>query len=220
MRNVILQHYNGTLGPLEKLSSENIQRYAQLIGADYLLITGKPFRDNLDNPCQKIIMLDEQFDSWDNVVMLDIDMFTVKHNLENIFDATGVGLHVAPVQPRLHQSIAAEYPDIASLNHPFWGGAIYKLSKDLRIRLRDQIPTEDSWMTKFNGKFNYVDEGIMHGLATKANISLNNAYLDQKWCYCSYLPYPQQANIVHIRTKPHRDKLDNYNMLKNNNVFE
>jgi len=149
-KNIILQHYNGTLGPLEELSSQNIQKYAQLIGADYRLMTGKPFREFLNNPCQKLVMLDEQFDDWDNVLMLDIDMFTVKHTLENVFDTPGVGLHVPPWQPKLHARIVAEFRDVASSKHPYWGGAIYKLSKDLRKQLRDKIGKDDSWMMRFN----------------------------------------------------------------------
>lgn len=66
------------LRELDKLSMENIQEYAKLVGADYRLITGRPFNPSLTSPCQKVYMLNEEFDSYDQVLMLDIDMFATK----------------------------------------------------------------------------------------------------------------------------------------------
>tara|TARA_R110002167_G_scaffold203832_1_gene407812 strand:- start:106 stop:234 length:129 start_codon:yes stop_codon:yes gene_type:complete len=40
MKNIILQHYTGELGELEKLSQKNIQEYAKACGAEYKLIQG------------------------------------------------------------------------------------------------------------------------------------------------------------------------------------
>ena len=224
MKNIILQHYDGTLGLLENLSIENIQNYASSIGADYQLIIGKPFRNRLTAPCQKVFMLDKSFDDWDNVLMLDIDMFTPKYMVQDVFNEVGVGIYTSPWQHMLHRRIVSEHPDHASMDSPYWGGAIYKMSRDLRISLREHLGGNERWMKPFNKKFNYEDEGIMHVLATRANITLDNAYLDRKWSQCSYLPNPETAGFVHIRTRavpngPHKNKIDNYHDLKHNGIF-
>ena len=62
MKNIILQHWNGPLGELEKLSSENIKAYAEKCEADYELVTGLPFRTGLSSQSQKLCMLDEKYD--------------------------------------------------------------------------------------------------------------------------------------------------------------
>ena len=85
MRNIILQHFDGELRPLDYQSQWNIMDYADMIDADYKLIRGKPFRQNLTNACQKVHIIHEEFDEWDNVLMLDIDMFRPRNMSVNVF---------------------------------------------------------------------------------------------------------------------------------------
>ena len=59
--NIILQHFDGELRELDKLSIDNIRNYADMVGAEYQLITGKPFRKHLTSPCQKVYMLNVVF---------------------------------------------------------------------------------------------------------------------------------------------------------------
>ena len=106
MKNIILQHFDGNLRPLDELSIENITKYAELVGADYELVRGKPFRNNLGSPCQKVFMLDEKWAEYDTVLMLDIDMFAPNNMTDNVFDQNGVGLY-ADVQKRLHRNLAS-----------------------------------------------------------------------------------------------------------------
>ena len=49
MRNIILQHFDGKMRPLDYESQWNIMDYADTIDADYKLVEGKPFRENLTN---------------------------------------------------------------------------------------------------------------------------------------------------------------------------
>ena len=77
MKNIILQHYTGEPGELERLSIANISDYASRIGAEYKLVQGNVFRKTLTAPCQKMYMLDPVWDEYDYVVMMDIDMFAV-----------------------------------------------------------------------------------------------------------------------------------------------
>ena len=58
--NIILQHFDGNLRELDELSISNIRDYARMIDADYELVTGKPFREHLTSPCQKVHMLDKK----------------------------------------------------------------------------------------------------------------------------------------------------------------
>ena len=129
MKNIILQHYTGELGELEKLSQANIIKYAEFCGAEYQLIQGDLFMKGLTPPCQKVHMLNEVWDEYDYVVMMDIDMFTRKGMTKNIFtDAKGYGRHFG-IQDMLHNKIVREFPDLGSLNYPYWGGSIYRLQK-------------------------------------------------------------------------------------------
>lgn len=223
MKNIILQHFDGNLRPLDKLSIENIKAYANYVGADYQLITGKPFNKRLTGACQKLIVLDERFDEWDNALMLDIDMFAPKDMRENIFEQVGVGLY-ADVQKDLHQKIVSTYPLITSMQTPYWGGAIYKFNRTMRQRLRAANEGSDFWMHQFNQPYHFEDEGIMHVLAFRAGIKPEGTYLDRKWCQCSFLPNPEKAGFIHIRTKvtpygPKREKIENYQQLVQQGVL-
>lgn len=216
--NIILQHFDGDLRPLDEKSVENIMAYADMVGAEYRLVRGKPFRKHLTSPCQKVYMLDKEFDEYDQVLMLDIDMFAPKGMTENIFDLEGVGLY-ADVQKMLHRKIAAQYPMIASLSVPYWGGAIYKMDKTMRMTLRQHLDDNDGWMNNYNKPYHFEDEGIMHTLAYRQGLKCEDKYiLEQKWCQCSFLPNPEKAGFIHIRTKitpsgPKREKIENYKEL-------
>jgi len=217
--NIILQHFDGELRPLDKLSIENIKTYAEKIGAEYRLITGRPFRKHLTSPCQKVYLIDKEFDDYDDVLMLDIDMFVTKDMNENVFDVPGIGLYT-DTQKRLHSRLAQMYPLQASLFSPYWGGAIYKLDRESRIKLRGGLGGNESWMNAYNKSYTYEDEGIMHTLAFKTGFGPKNPYMDNKWCQCSFLPNPEKAGFIHIRTKitpsgPKREKIENYNELVN-----
>jgi len=200
MANIILQHFDGNLRPLDKLSVENIKQYAKLVGAEYELVTGKPFRKHLTAPCQKVFMLDEKYDDYDQVLMLDIDMFAPKGMTENVFDLDGVGINTE-TQQRLHREIIGRYSLIANPDYPYWGGAIYKMDKALRQKLRSALGGNEGWMNNYNRNMHYEDEGIMHSLAFMSNAKIKNPYLDRRWCQCSFLPNPEKAGFIHMRTK-------------------
>ncbi len=223
MVNIILQHFDGEMRELDKLSMANIQEYAKLVNADYKLITGKPFRKHLTSPCQKLHMLHEEFDNYDDVLMLDIDMFAPKNMTTNIFEEPGIGLY-EDVQHRLHHRLASAYPMQASLLYPYWGGAIYKLSKDMRVKLRSELGGYEAWMNPYNKLYNYEDEGIMHTLAVKSGFTPKKPHLHKKWCQCSFLPNPKDAGFIHIRTKitpqgPKRKKIENYQALVDKGIL-
>jgi len=209
MKNIILQHFTGNLRPLDKLSIENIQAYADRIKVDYEFVNGQVFREHLTPPCQKVHILDEKWDDYDNVLMLDIDMFATKNLYENVFNYPGVGLF-AQTQKRLKNrlvSMGRIGPDDG-----YWAGAFYKLTREQRIALRNAIPDNDQWMDEYNKPYFYEDEGIISELFAKTKTQWQNC--DPKWQQDSYLP-SHVPGMIHVRTKitpqgPKREKIENY----------
>jgi len=222
MVNIIIQHFTGDMGELEKASVLNIGDYAASIGAEYKLLYGQVFREDMTTPIQKMHMLSEEFDDYDDLVMLDIDMFAPIGMTENVFDVDGIGLH-ENVQTDLHHRLVRTYPHLASLEYPYWGGAIYKLSRSDRQQLRSGYGKDNRWMYTYNRRYHWGDEGIMHTLACRSNFKPKSPYMNKKWCQCSFLPHPENAGFIHIRPKitphgPKREKYENYVSLKEKGI--
>tara|TARA_B110000977_G_scaffold51311_1_gene69691 strand:- start:20292 stop:20972 length:681 start_codon:yes stop_codon:yes gene_type:complete len=226
MRNIILQHFDkfDNLRELDKKSQKNIQEYAVQIGADYELVLGMPFRKHLTAPCQKLYMIDEQYDDYDNVLMVDIDMFVPKNMNKDIFEEPGIGLY-NPIQQRLHNKLVSQHPFQGSMDTPYWGGAIYKMDRKLRQKLRAGLGGNEGWMNAYNQPYQWEDEGIFHTLAFKTGVRISqDQMLHPKWCYDNYLEYPQYAGMIHIRTKitpqgPKQEKIKNYQALVDKGIL-
>jgi len=201
MKNLILQHFTGELRELEILSKANIEAYAKSVGAEYKLIQGYAFHPDLTHPCQKLAMFDEQFDEYDTVVMVDIDMFTRIGNHENIFETTGIGCSTE-FQRRLKWKNLRKFNGLANPFNTYWGGAIWRLEKEQRIALRQNLHRVD--VMKYNGKLE--DEGIMHILAPMAGINGPTSILPggEKWACGSYHDDIDNAVMVHIRPRRSR----------------
>lgn len=216
-KNIILQHFDGELRELDKLSMENIKSYALMVGADYELVQGKPFRKHLTAPCQKAYCIDKHWDNYETVLMLDIDVFIRRGLTENVFNVQGHGVH-GPTQTKLKQRLI-QMKRITEFS-PYWGGSIYKFSKKEREDLRSVMPDNDAWMNEYNKLYHFEDEGILAELASKASFPI--MYLDFAWSQCSFLPNPDKAKMLHIRTKKpghingswenggKRNKIENY----------
>lgn len=222
--NIVLQHFDGELRELDKLSIENIKKYAELVGAEYRLITGKPFREHLTSPCQKVYMIDKEFDEYDDVLMLDIDMFTPKGMIDNVFDLPGIGLH-GKVQTSLLRKLVSQNPMISSMKFPYWGGAIYKMDRKCRQQLRKGLGGNESWMERYNRKWVFEDEGIMHTLAFMSGYNPKSPYLEERWCHDSYADGQEKAGFIHIRTKitprgPEQEKIANLRTLQKAGIIE
>ena len=218
-KNIILQHFDGELRELDKLSIDNIQQYADRIGASHQLVTGKPFRQHLTAPCQKAIVIDPMWDEYDNVLMLDPDMFVAKDLTENVFEVRGHGTH-GPTQVRLKERLVS-LGRIAN-QAAYWAGSFYKFDRQTRIRIREQMPLVDRWMDMYNQPYFYEDEGILAELAWHARIP--QYYIGIEWNQCSFLPNPDKAKMIHIRTKitpqgPKRLKIENYNELVDKGII-
>lgn len=228
MTNLILQHFDGELRELDKLSMANIQEYAESVGAEYRLIKGKPFDKRLTAPCQKVHMIHPEFDEYDQVLMLDIDMFAPKGMTENVFNVSGHGMYNT-TQQMLHRRIVEQYNLFADKSKPYWGGAIYKFDRSTRQRFwqvwkRDPNPM--LWAQHYNKPYHFEDEGIFHTLTVLGSMYFKESerYIDNKWCQCSFLPNPEKAGFIHIRTKvtpqgPKREKMENYQALVDQGIL-
>lgn len=220
MKNIILQHWTGSLGPLELASRENVEKYAKQCNAEYQLIEGNQFRSWLHPCCQKLIMLDERFDKYQDVLMIDLDMFVVKNIKDNVFDVPGVGLNSA-IQKNLFTNMLKHkrYKKLMDANGPFWGGAFWKFTNDQRKKLRKFIVDDE--MKVFDRNFN--DEGIVHRLASQAG--LEQIDVPEEWCWGNCFPGYEKAKMIHIRHKfklegPKVSKIEVFEQLKKEGIIE
>jgi len=224
MRNIILQHYDGKLGELEKFSVDNIKRYAERCGAEYELVLGKPLGSKLCPQSQKLCMLLEKYDDYDMVVMLDIDMFERKGQTANIFtDATGIGMY-SSIQQELHKGLVKTFPMLCGMDAPYWGGAVYRMNLEERKRLRKVMDVNE--LAVFNRS--HVDEGCMNRLSFLSGqkfSTLSGPDGGAEWCHCSFKEGIENAALIHIRPKfkltgPRVPKIDVYQNLVSRGLVE
>ena len=220
MKNIILQHWTGELGPLELASKANMEKYAKQCGAEYQLILGNQFHPKLHGCYQKLIMLDKRFDKYQDTLMVDLDMFVVKNVKENVFHVPGVGLN-SKVQKDIFKAMCKgkKYRSVTDRNGPFWGGAFWRFTNDQRKQFRKFIV--DKELKIFNKNFN--DEGAIHRLATLAG--LKQIDVPEEWCWGNCFPGYEKAKMIHIRHKfkyvgPKVPKLEVFEALKKEGIFE
>jgi hypothetical protein len=89
MRNLIYQYWQGDMKPGVAESTRLMKQYAERIGAEYrfdhnVIIAGKvvnvPIYYEPANP-----LIDDSFDVYDNVALVDIDVFPVENLSDNLF---------------------------------------------------------------------------------------------------------------------------------------
>ncbi len=230
MKNLIIQHYvvgkpgldpnrkfEGELPMLVNASSRNVQAYAKRFNADYKMLDGTPFRNNLSYKCQKCAIINAEYDEYDVVIALDTDVFFTKNCNENIFLEKGIG-YMGAVQERQIPMISQQFLGAASTQTSFWSGAVYIMDRALRKKLRgilESSPSMENIMKKFDVA-NVWDEGIFHSLCFQAGVG--KVSIDQKWNYDNYLPNPEKCNIIHVRHKP-KTRDENYLDLVDNGII-
>ena len=232
MKNIILQHFHpfrpnviqemesrgGRLPFIVEKSVENIKKYADKLGAEYKLLDGEPFQKGLRSQCQKCCAINEEYDKYDTVVVLDTDKFVTTTCTDNVFEAKGIAVYDDVHRNRQQLAFMQEFPRISSPEYPMWSGAIYVMPRDFRQLMRKQINDAMRKVFESISPRPYVDEGIFHVLCFKAQFKLDT-YLDEKWDYSSYLPNPRSANMIHIRHKP-KSREENYIDLVNAGIIE
>ncbi|MCY3879208.1 MAG: hypothetical protein OXF74_08525 [Rhodobacteraceae bacterium] len=220
MKNIILQHYSGKIQDVQKLSIQNIEKYAESQGAEYRFLEGSVFDSSLSPPMQKLVMLDSQFDSYDTVVMVDTDMFTRAGMEDSIFDQVGIGVS-ADFQRRLKWSLIRKRKGLVHWKYPYWGGSVWKLSLFERQMFRSNLHKVN--LRKFSEGL-LEDEGVMHWLAYHSKFKGGILPDNNRWSWPSYLPGIERASLIHVRTKvrpkgPERDKIENLIALKDHGLI-
>lgn len=193
MRKLLLQHWTGEIPEIVALSVTAVNRYAKQVGADYEFLRGSVWDERLTAPCQKLHMLSECFDAYDVVCMVDADMFPRTGLTEDVFALEGYGWNHATAHKRVMRHLKKWTIPTA----PFWGGAIYRLPRDMRQILRARYAHK--WARVFNSRGCGEDEGIMHWLANLAGIPAAGAYFGFEWCWPSYDPRPELGKFIHVR---------------------
>ena len=90
MKKIILQHWNGPMREMEKISVQSMKDYASYLGVEYRLLEGHPFKRGLSSQLQKLAMFNEEFDEYDTTLMVDTDMVCVKDLKDDVFELPGL----------------------------------------------------------------------------------------------------------------------------------
>lgn len=221
MKRLVLQHYTGTLGELERHSIKNIRSFAVSERAEYRFLQGNVFSENLSAPMQKLVLLDKQFDEYDTVVMLDTDMFVRKGLSESLFDQPGIGVS-ARFQRRLKWAFIRKMTGLVHWRYPYWNGSLWKLDREHRQLFRSKLHLVD--MMKYtNGRLE--DEGVMHQLARHSSFTGGVLPGGSRWAMSSWENDIENAAMIHIRPQivfkgPKRPKIDSLHALVGRGLIE
>ena len=205
MKNLILQHWNGTLPPWAIKCKESIQGYAETIGADYKLLSGYPFVKPPSKfeikpwtVIQKIHMIHESYDDYENVLMLDMDMLATKH-VDDIFKYEGIGRLHRKSMSGLNNSRSRLWPALYVKGKPAFFGNCVKLNRYERIQMRS-VCDLDEILAASNGDTPPNDEIIMHHLMCKSNVLDNKDVLElphDRFCDLVEEAHPK-ATLLHF----------------------
>ena len=136
MKNIILQHWNGTKTFWVVKCENSIRKYADDIDADYELLSGFPMGDwfpNFDTKpwlvVQKLFMLNKKYDEYDNVLLLDMDMLYTGV-IDNIFNHEGVGrLHKKGMTEANASKNGRKWPKLYNQGEPMFFGNCLKFTR-------------------------------------------------------------------------------------------
>jgi hypothetical protein len=204
MKNIILQHWIGEELDWVSICKNSIQKYANIINSDYEFFTGYPMdkyfpnsnKENRQYKCaQKIHILSEKYDEYDNVLLLDMDMLATKH-IDNIFEYEGIGrLHKRGMSSAEGSLNGREWGYLYTKNFPMFFGNCIKLTKEERQTLRPILESAVENIIPNNSNKFPNDEIILHYLMQKTKILDNKSVLE--------LPHSRFCDM------PDLDKLDN-----------
>ena len=207
MKNLILQHWNGPLPLWAEKCKQSIENYAETINADYQLLSGYPFITPPDKfeikpwtVIQKIHILNEVYDNYHDVLMLDMDMMAIsRFPIDNIFNYEGIGrLHLKSMSG-LNNSRSKLWPKLYKEGAPAFFGNCVKLTQRERVILRSVCDKEEI-LDASNGNLPPNDEAIMHYLMHKSNVLSDKNRMElphDRFCDLVEEAHPE-ATIIHF----------------------
>lgn len=108
MTDLIYQYWDGNVQPSARAGSNNMKRYADRIGVEYMFEENPRYFKNAPLPHYGAFkpVFDKKFDKYDNILFADTDIFAVEGLEESIFDGFSgdVGMAEEPLQPGLRNS--------------------------------------------------------------------------------------------------------------------
>ena len=170
-RNIILQHWVGSQPSWATVAEKTMRKYAAEIGADYELVGGWPVGHEQGPNSQKLHYLNEKYDKYDQVLMLDMDTIATK-KYDNVFDRPEIGvLHDRAMQGPHTARVSRTYhcaPNLYKLGSHIFFGNFIKLKTEQRQKLREHL----NWsLFAREVKDQYCgDEIILHYLLHKSEI--------------------------------------------------
>jgi hypothetical protein len=195
--NIILQHWNGDLPEWAKVAKKTVERYAEVIGCQYELVTGYPLGEKLGPNSQKLVYITEKYDQYEKVLMLDMDVMATDV-YENAFERPEIGvLHDRAMRGKSRTPGSA--PELFTLGMPIFFGNYIMTNKQQRIAMREFADWE--WLaTKVLDTY-AGDEMVLAWLLKKANV-LEGMSIEDMCMRCSGTSYLD----IHIRKENRWDR--------------
>lgn len=183
--NLIIQHWSGDLPKWAFLAEESIKKYCENIDCSYQRISDSNFIDIKINKnikqtmsLQKMNILSDRWDEYDDVCMLDMDMVATK-KCENIFKYTGIGrLHKKSMQSKNSSKNGKLWPNLYHQGLPMFFGNCIKFTKKERKELRSAIDKEEIFNSFSEQGVPPNDEILMHHLFYKTGIISSKEVLE------------------------------------------
>jgi len=199
MKNLILQHWHGKLENWAHTCKISVENYARRVGADYELLKGFPMGDWFPNTTskpwlviQKIFMLNEKYDEYNDVLLLDMDML-VTNNFDNIFNYEGVGrLHKKGMTEVNASKNGRKWPKLYTQGKPMFFGNVVKLTREERMQLRAALDTDVIHNSISEDGLPPNDEIIMHHLIVKSDALKNKNKLEIP--HARFCDLPEEAD--------------------------
>jgi hypothetical protein len=153
-------------------------------------------------------MLNQKYDEYDNVLLLDMDMLAT-NNFDNIFNYEGVGrLHKKGMSKVDGSKNGRKWPKLYTQDEPMFFGNCVKLNREERIQLRSALDDEVIHNSISEDGLPPNDEIIMHYLITKTGALKNKNKLEiphNRFCDLPEEAHPQ-ATLLHY-CGPRKNKI-------------
>lgn len=207
MANLIVQHWCGPSQRWAELAEQTIRMYSKNVGAEYHLIKDYPMGDMIAQKqskpylvLQKLYVLNEAFDHYDDVLLLDMDMIATKV-MDNIFSYPGIGrLHKKGMSDINASKNGRKWPTLYKQGEPMFFGNCVKLNKHQRKELRSALKKDIIDNNMSSDELPPNDEILLHHLLSVTGILKDQDILELPHDRFCDLPEEahQDATLLHF----------------------
>tara|TARA_B100000575_G_C23143302_1_gene666136 strand:- start:8915 stop:9634 length:720 start_codon:yes stop_codon:yes gene_type:complete len=140
--NIIVQHWSGPKHEWVRWAEKSVRKYCKTIGCEYELLTDFPLGDIVEQKkekpyqvIQKLSVLGERFDKYEQLLLLDMDMVATPV-AENVFNHKGIGrLHLVGMEQANASKNGRKWPNLYHEDYPMFFGNFIKLNRQQRRTL-------------------------------------------------------------------------------------